>query len=612
MIERAEIQLIVRNHQNWVSQNRNEWDRYRAAFKDKFWEKATYGRTRGRIEDRDVGPVKVETNQVKSWVNSFVAGLFYKGMRTTFSVDPVVYGKAPNLEDYEPGDPALACSIVADRFLNEQYADILTDQAFSMALMYPEIGFKLGEDDRLGDSPFDKIWLECIPPWELVMDRRAQNPRFMRYIGHTYYMPIEEFRALYGDVDGVNPIIRPDVLEDGFYTSDAWEGVPAFVRILEWYDLTETFEASDGSNARGIMRVYAIDESSGDAVGVTQVSDDEAIPYSWADGTPAPPIFPVVLENVPEFPMEGISSVGSIYQITRERNFITTWLANAFRRDAARVLLMRKDALDGESLDEIMSGRDGVVAEIEFEGELGQVARWLDQQPVSKTIFDYLGVLGQNQAETQGIADFTRGKALNYATATEVHTLSQYTETTLGKLRKRMDRALSRLVRLYMRVLYESLGRKGTFSVRVHGEVREFDVELLGANWAVSLSDIANTPIAEAQRRQEFISIHTQLMELVTVATSQEVTPQAKRMAELQLNYLVELYNLPDDFTWDTLSQLGPDEEVLSDEELGDLLADEDVKAAARQAVAQIDRVPSPELPDEVLSERQEIINAPN
>jgi len=72
------------------------------------------------------------------------------------------------------------------------------------------------------------------------------------------------------------------------------------------------------------------------------------------------------------------------------------------------------------------------------------------------------------------------------------------------------------------------------------------------------------------------------------------------------------LYNLPDDFTWDTLSQLGPDEEVLSDEELGDLLADEDVKAAARQAVAQIDRVPSPELPDEVLSERQEIINAPN
>ena len=63
-----------------------------------------------------------------------------------------------------------------------------------------------------------------------------------------------------------------------------------------------------------------------------------------------------------------------------------------------------------------------------------------------KTIFDYLTVLSQNQSETQGVADFARGKALNYATATEIHTLSQYTETTLGKLRKRMDRALSTVV----------------------------------------------------------------------------------------------------------------------------------------------------------------------
>ncbi len=615
MIDNSEIELIIRNHQNWVARNRVEWDRYRAAYKDKFWEKATYGTTRMNVEDQDVGPVRVESNQIKAWVNSFVAGLFYKGMRTTFTSQNVITGQSPDLAAYEPGCPQVALATVADRWLNDVHGDIITDQAFACALMYPEIAFKLGEDERLGDHPFDKVWLEVVPPWELIMDRRVLNPRFMRYIGHTYYMPIEEFHARYGKQKEIQPIIRPDVLEDGFYTANNWEGVPAYVRILEWYDLTETFAASDGSKARGIMRVYAINEGSmaDAAVTATQVSKDEAIPYSWPDGTPAPPIVPVVLENVPEYPMQGISSVGTIYEINRERNFITTWMANAFRRDAARVLMMRKDAVDGESLDDIMSGRDGVVAEIEWEGDLSQVARWLDQQPVSKTIFDYLTVLSQNQAETQGVADFARGKSINYATATEIHTLNQYTETTLGKLRKRMDRALSTLVRLYCRVLYASFDGKGTFEVRVNGEVKELDVSLLGASWAVSLSDIANTPIAEAQKRQEFISINTQLMELVTIATTPEgqVTPQARKMAEMQLNYLVDLYNLPDDFSWDVLSQYGmEEEEAFSEDEMEGLLADEEIAAKAQAAIEEIERVPSPELPDEVIEEQQEIINA--
>ena len=616
MIENNEIELIVRNHQDWVGRNSPQWDRYRAAYKDKFWERASYGTTQSRVDDKDVGPVRVESNQIKAWINSFVAGLFYKGMRTTFTSDPVIYGDAPDLGKYEPGDPQIALAAVADRWLNEVQGAIITDQAFSCALMYPEIAFKLGEDERLGDHPFDKVWLEVVPPWELVMDRKVANPRFMRYIGHTYYMPIEEFHARFGAQPAIKPIIRPDVLDTGFSSANTWEGVPAYVRILEWYDLTETFSAEDGSKARGIMRVYAINDGShaGAALSTTQVSKDEAIPYSWPDGTPAPPIVPVVLENVPEHPLEGISSVGTIYEINKERNFITTWLANAFRRDAARVLLLRKEAIDGESLDDIMSGRDGVVAEIEYEGDLSQVARWLDQQPVSKTIFDYLTVLSQNQQETQGVADFARGKALNYATATEVHTLSQYTETTLGKLRKRMDRALSTLVGLYCRVLFESFGQEGKFKVRVSGEIKEFDVALLGANWAVSLTDIANTPIAEAQRRQEFTSINTQLMELVTIATSEEQTsPQAKRMAELQLNYLVDLYGLPDDFSWDVLSQLTPPEEEespLSEEELADLLADEQVAAKAQAAVAQIENVPSRELPQEVIEEREGIANA--
>jgi len=443
------------------------------------------------------------------------------------------------------------------------------------------------------------------------MDRQVQNPRFMRYIGHSYYMPIEEFHAKFGKQPDIQPIIRPDVLEDGFYTADTFEGVAAYVRILEWYDLTETFAADDGSESNGIMRVYAFNDGSPgqSAVSVAQVSDDEAIPYTWADGRPAPPLVPVVLENVPEYPLEGISSVGSIYEINRERNFVTTWMANAFRRDAARVLMMRKDAVDEETMAEIMSGRDGVVAAIEFDGELAQVARWLDQQPITKTIFDYLSVLGQNQAETQGVADFTRGKALNYATATEIHTLSQYTETTLGKLRKRMDRALSGLVKLYLRVLYGCFDEGGTFEVRVNGRIQTLGVDLLGASWDISLTDIANTPIAEAQRRAEFVNINTQLMELATLATQEDLSPVTQRMAQLQLNYLIELYDLPEDFSWNSLSQLN-EEEVMTEEELQELLADETVAAQAQQALQQVENVPSPELPTEVIREREEIINA--
>jgi hypothetical protein len=163
-----------------------------------------------------------------------------------------------------------------------------------------------------------------------------------------------------------------------------------------------------------------------------------------------------------------------------------------------------------------------------------------------------------------------------------------------------------------MRVLYATFDEEGTFEVRVNGEVKTFDVSLLGAQWAVSLSDIANTPIAEAQRRQEFISINTQLMELSTIATSPEANDVTKRMAQLQLNYLVDLYNLPEDFGWNTLSQMMPEDEEspLSDEELAELLADEQIAEKAQAAVDEIEGVSSPELPEEVITEREEIINA--
>ena len=252
--------------------------------------------------------------RIKAWVNSFVAGLFYKGMRTTFSSDNVIYSESPDLDKYEPGDPQIALATVADRFLNDIHGDIITDQAFACALMYPEIAFKMGCDERLGEHPFNKVWLEVVPPWELVMDRKVANPRFMRYIGHTYYMPIEEFHAKYGKqphIQAYHPArcARGRLLLGEHLGGRAglrpYSGMVRPYRHLRCYRRFQSqgHHARLRDQRRGRMRTLRFT--------ATQVGKDEAIPYSWPDGTPAPPVIPVVLENVPEYPLEGISSVGN-------------------------------------------------------------------------------------------------------------------------------------------------------------------------------------------------------------------------------------------------------------------------------------------------------------
>ncbi|MCK5711119.1 MAG: hypothetical protein KAI25_00215 [Hyphomicrobiaceae bacterium] len=569
MIDDRDLHDLILKHDHFVREKQPQWDRHRAAYDTKFWKNDNDFSTLLKGTDNDLLeggadlPIKVEENKILPYVQSFVANLFYKGARTQSTPDSVLDEGQELLNK----DELAAVDKLNDRFLNSAEVQEQAEYAYQKGLMYGECAFKIGTDDPKGGGsprPTDSIWVDVIPPWECFWDREETRPRHLRQIGHIYWLSEHEVRRneQWKVPSDFKPTTRPDIVKEGQSDSRGKPERPEekFFRVLELYDMT----VIHSDNTAGELRIYLIETAprtgpDSNPVKTKIIFKTKATGFTWSDGARLAPIVPLILENIPEHPLRAIIPVASLYEINAEQNMALTIRSNKYRRDAARILLYLKDRVEEAALNGITKGKDFSLVGVDND-TLEGLMRWLDPPPTSPTHNQYVNDLRSAEQGVQGTAQQTRGQQGAYLTATEAQILNDYSESTFGRYRKRMDDTLARLCAMHIRVLIKAMEvrKMETIRIQVAAEIVEIDTEALNRQWQISIIDTANTPIAEAQRRQEFIVIHSIFLELAAGAGGedprflQEVSKKLVKIAR-------QLWDFPPDMDPDAiLAGLGP------------------------------------------------------
>ena len=579
MITDEEVNTYVIEHDKYVQEHARTWRAVRMAYADRFWEGITSnaagdGTARPDRKIMSDYPIRIEVNHLRSWVFSYADALFHQGLQATVRPPTLPRGKVetvlgPEIKEHPLNEPLTGQDIppvptekmaqLVNVWLDLVQIEDQTERAFILGLMYPEFALKMGCRGDARDNVVEDVWMDVIPPWEAMFDRRSRTADQMRFIGHIYWAPVEEvigrFDISEADLD---PVMAPDILEEGERRNMRTNAIAdqKYIRILEFYDNTGEWIAPEGDKSEGEYRVYIL-EGHKNQMDKKKPLFKGPVPYDQTSGKPFPPIQCVNFISIPEYPMMGVAPAYQQYLLNAETNYVHTFMVNAARRDASRVLLLLKEKFNKEDIAKLTGGSDMTIVPIEDENViLSQVAQWLEQQPVSSTLLQVFTMLEQARDKTSLTSPLARGEAVKYATAAEIHSLNSFTETTLGRIARKMNAALVRFIALFFRVLAAEMDDREQKKIRMIVNHKEVEIErkMLDEDWDVAIVDTANTPMGEAEKRRDHQMIYPVLMELYSVAKTGDA------MAIELLNYTVELYNLPASMGFDVLSAREPAE----------------------------------------------------
>lgn len=552
MFEEEEAERYLADHDQWVAAHRQQWDRYRDALSDDYWTDSPGGLFTHPQDNERFTPdgVYVQVNIIRPWLQSYVASLFYRRLTVQVMSDDVL------LPGEEPVTPEETESMrrLMDRWLRWVGIEAAWRRAIQQGLLYPNSALMV-ERDTAPDSPLHRLRLRVLPPWEVLYDRAVSSFDDLAWIGRTYHVHVKDAERKWGEkaVAGMDLNHLPDVVANGLEHLGRTNQDRSYFRVVELYDLK-----GDGG-----VRIYAVnpgDRGSG-RPGLQELFKGES-PYRNAAGRPMSRIIPLVLNYLPERPLDGQSMAKTVYQLATEKNITRTSMANAMRRDVQRILLAREGVLSEQNVADIESGKDGVIVELTGSHPLGSLLQWLEQQPISSTILQYEQVIENDRDDVDARSPTTRGQPLAYASATEVDRLTDYSETTVGLIRSEMDAAMNKVLELYQVALHHEM-RVVTKAGEPVEAVRFVDddqivtitPQTLRRRWVYALSDTAATPATQQRVRAEFQQTAEQLLNLASIAGNVEQPPEMRIMAQEMLDRLVQLYDLPASFTWSQVSQ---------------------------------------------------------
>lgn len=561
--DQAIEQLLIGHDRRWTDR-RTELLRYRAAKDDAFWQhpnKWTAGDSPlyADGDDDDGLTVKLEVNQIQPWLDARLGVLFYRRVDVTMSAPvwrPVRTGRpSSNMKDWPPLLASYCNEILGD----EDTQDFATWN-YELAHLYGAPAFKAGwNSDEPGEIP-EQLWIDVIEPWNLMLDERSR-PKRERYKAHIRYEPeevlVQQLGVSPAMLKKLNAQHLPDYLADGDHVRTEvapGERDDSYYRVLEFYDYT----AKKGKK-RGVVKVFI--DSGGDSTsegGRLIPVSKELFPYVDARGKGVVPIIQVVLKNRTEHPNRALPLVASVYEMNAEDNLLMSILGSAVRRDAGRVIAYLEDKVSEEFLDAIRSGKDQVLAPVS--GHDLDVIKALDFGKMPRSLDKYKTAIQQSKQEVSGVSDLAKGRNLRTNTsATEAQLIAGSDDTLGGPAKQRMSKALSKLARLLLIITGNAMKEKGVKFIGMDrgNETVKIPVEAFSVRWRVSVSDAASTPVKEAATRADWVQVEKLLRELVVLAENPEVedAPAAKAYAEAAVNYIVEVWKLPDAFRWDTLSQ---------------------------------------------------------
>lgn len=510
------VRRIYSDHEAYWRDRRPEMRRLRNAYLMRYWQ-------RNMSYDANL---LIETSRAYELIESFVASLFVR--------DPAVVLK-PDLRGH--GDPELTQEVV-NAWLVDARREL--EDALRQSLIYPWAAIKLSPNDA--KDPLRRVQVTPVGPWDVIVDEAAGSWQTQRYVGHRYYVPIEEARARYGDKDYSERTFKryidyqdddddaPALRRDEDPISRA---IDDYVLVLEFYDLIDDrLLVWSPDYAEGKEFLFdGIDMNVG-AEGVGEKFD--GIPFRTVSDRPVIPIVPIYMSREPDEPLRGYSALRRVYDQVVEVNTIRTFQANGIRR-AARQWMVEKGVLDPEAMSKIAQGQDGEFIEIELSQgqDLRKMIAPVPHNPVPPELQRYTEQVDDDFARGSIMAPFTRGEATK-ATATEITALAAYSASEIGRMARERDAAISQVAQSYAIMLSTLLGDDREM-IRLNNRVEVLTSDDLKGDFGYYAEDSGATPMTEAVRKQE-------LMNLIPVLQALG-TPN-----EVILKNLVRVYGLSEDF----------------------------------------------------------------
>ena len=486
------------DHERYWNDRRPEMRRLRNAYLMRYWQRSV-------AYDESL---LIETSRAYELIESYIASLFVR--------DPSVVVK-PDLRGR--GEPKLAAA-TANNWLVETRRE--TEDALRLALIYPWSAMKLSPCSSR--DPLNRVEVTPVGPWDVLVDAAASSWKTQRYIGHRYYLPIEAAKRKYGSkVYAKRAFTRfLDHQESGDDSAPAWRRdedrevapVSDFVMVVEFYDMVKER-----------MLVWSPDYADGkkflyDGIELDVGGDDEhatekfdGIPFRTASDKPVVPIVPVFMSREPDDPLRGFSALRRVYDQVVEINTIRTFQANGIRR-AARQWMVEKGVLDSESQAKISQGQDGEFIEVELSPgqDLRNAIVPVPHSPVPHELQTYNKQVEDDFGRGSIMAPFTRGEATK-ATATEITALAAYSASEIGRMARERDAAIAQVAMTYTIMLATLLGDDDEV-VRLGGDAHVLQAADLTGDFGFYAQDSGSTPMSEAVRKQELLSLVPILKEL--------------------------------------------------------------------------------------------------
>jgi len=502
--EKDRIQFIrasLQQHTDFWDELRPQMRRYRNSYMTKFYEDMD-------SVDAD-SSIRVETADAYAGIESLMGSLFTK--YPSMEVAPDVRGN---------GD-LIVTKTVANNWLKNCRTQV--ESGARMALIYTHSFLKLAP--RESNTLLGKVALRAVPPWQVILDRDAADWEDCRFIGHVYYISVDEATQKFG-AKKWNGVAQKDYFTDYERNTDrsyrSYGDQPdlpneyLYVEIVEMYDFLNKellFWSSSYKNGEELL-------------------SKDAIPVLTYDGRPLSNLVPLYFSRRPDRPMEGYSAMARIYDQCFEKNILRTFWANAVRRDS-RQYIYKEGSFDEEALAKITSGVDGAMVPTDSD-TLSGLIDIVPVVPISSNHAAYLNYIEADLQKGSLTAGFTRGEA-SKATATEVSALMQYTASELGKMARDRDSTLENAISLYIRMLIPLIEDGESVVVRTEEGAKAVTVSRLDADWTFYATDGGGTPMSDVLKKQ-------QLIQLVPVLGGLGVSPDKVR-AEV-----VRLFDLPPTF----------------------------------------------------------------
>lgn len=497
------IRSALQHHTDFWDEARPRMRRYKNAYMTKFYSDVDL------VADT---AIRVETADGYATIESMMGSLFTKYPSVELGAD--ITGK---------GD-AVFTKTVANDWLKNARNQI--EAAARMALIYTHSFVKLAP--RESNTLLGKIALRAIPPWQVIVDRDASAWEDSRFVGHVYYISVDEAEQKFGSSKKWVGVSQRDYFTDyerntdRSYRSYGGQNDPdlpneyKFVEVVEMYDFLNNellFWSSHYKNGQELL-------------------SKDAIPVLTFDGRSLSNLVPLYFARQPDRPMEGYSAMARVYDQCFEKNVLRTFWANAVRRDS-RQFIYKEGVFDEEALAKITSGVDGAMIPTDSDTLSGLIAE-VPVTPISSNHAVYLNYIESDIQKGSLTAGFTRGEA-SKATATEVTALMQYTASELGKMARDRDATIEQVVSLYLRMLLPLIEDGDTIVVATPEGAKAATVSKLDADWTIYATDGGGTPMTDMVRKQ-------QLIQLIPLLPGLGVPPEAIR-AEV-----VRLFNLPEEF----------------------------------------------------------------